>query len=132
MAQSPAKPASVPNVHARLKVWLEIDGEYVFGVGISRILRGVRTSGSIKAAAGLLGKSYRHIWSRIKEAERALGEPLVETQVGGTGTNRSTLTDRAERLMNDYDALRQRMLDVAEQEFSSRFALPPEDETGRD
>jgi molybdate transport repressor ModE-like protein len=40
-------------------------------------------AGSFKQAASDLGKSYRYIWGRIKEAERVLGQQLVETRVGG-------------------------------------------------
>ena len=58
-------------IKARAKVWLEADGKYVFGLGISKILRAVDQEGSIKAAANVVGKSYRHIWARIKEAEEA-------------------------------------------------------------
>jgi len=104
-----------------VKVWLELDGEYVFGFGLSEILKAVQTAGSIKWAADALGKSYRHVWGRIKEAEEALGEPLVQTRVGGKGTGRSSLTESAERLVADYDALRARMFAVVEEEFSSRF-----------
>ena len=106
----------------RVKVWLEVDGEYVFGFGMSEILKAVRAAGSIKAAAERLGKSYRHVWARIKEAEQALGEPLVHTRVGGQGTSRSSLTERATRLVEDYDALRRRMFEVVREEFSSRLA----------
>ena len=116
---------------ARVKVWLEIDGRYVFGFGLSEILKAVEAAGSIKAAAESLGKSYRYVWGRIKKAERALGEPLVETRVGGKGTDRSSLTELATRLVGDYDALRGRMLDVVEQEFSSRFDAPPRPQTTR-
>jgi len=105
----------------RIKVWLEIEGRYVFGYGISEILKAVERCGSIKGAAELLGKSYRYVWGRVKKAEEALGEPLVETRVGGKGTARSSLTERAQGLVADFDALRRRMFDVAEQEFSSRF-----------
>lgn len=108
-------------VTPRVKVWLELDGRYVFGFGLSEILKAVAAAGSIKAAADRLEKSYRHVWTRIKEAERALGESLVCTRVGGKGTGRSSLTDRARRLVDDYDALRRRMFEVAQQEFSSRF-----------
>jgi len=105
----------------RVKVWLELDGRYVFGFGLSEILKAVEKSGSIKAAAESLGKSYRYVWGRVKKAERALGEPLVETRIGGKGTGRSSLTQRAQRLVADFDALRRRVFDVAEGEFSSRF-----------
>jgi molybdate transport system regulatory protein len=108
----------------RVKVWLELQGEYVFGFGISQILKSVEATGSIKAAAEQLGKSYRHIWGRIKQAEGSLGNPLVETRVGGAVAGRSSLTELGTRLVADYDALRARMLKVVEAEFSSRFDVP--------
>ena len=106
---------------ARVKVWLEMDGEYVFGFGLSQILKAVDSTGSIKAAAESLNKSYRYVWSRIKEAEESLGEPLVATRVGGAGTSRSSLTAQAAQLVADYDALRQKLFVLAESEFNSRF-----------
>jgi molybdate transport system regulatory protein len=108
----------------RVKVWLEVDGNYVFGFGLSEILKAVDATGSIKAAAQLSEKSYRYVWGRIKKAERALGEPLVETRVGGKGTSRSSLTELARRLARGYDALCRRMFEIADQEFSSRFESP--------
>lgn len=108
-------------IHPRVKVWLEIDGRYVFGFGLGEMLKAVDAAGSIKGAAGRLGKSYRYVWGRIKKAERALGRPLVETRVGGRGPGRSSLTPLAAELVADYDALRGRMFEVVEEEFSSRF-----------
>ena len=108
-------------MNARVKVWLEIDGQYVFGHGVSEMLKAVESTGSIKAAAESLGKSYRYVWSRIKNAERDLGKSLVQTQVGGKGIRRSSLTELAGQLVADYDALRRRTFDVVEEEFSTRF-----------
>jgi len=109
----------------RVKVWLEVDGQYVFGYGMSEILKAVDATGSIKAAASRLGKSYRYVWGRIKKAEAALGQSLVRTQVGGKGVSRSRLTDLARGLVRDYDALRARMFEVAHEEFGHRFSPPP-------
>src|SRR3954454_12271637 len=86
----------------RVKVWLEVDGRYAFGLGISAILQAVDRTGSIKAAAAELGKSYRHVWARVKEAEQALGLRLVEARVGGQGERRSSLTDDARRLTDAF------------------------------
>ncbi len=108
----------------RVKVWLETEGRYAFGFGLSEILRAVDRAGSIKQAADDLGKSYRYIWGRIKEAEQALGQPLVETQVGGRGTHRSFLTPAARQLVDAFLAVRSRMMEVVEQECRSRFAWP--------
>lgn len=108
----------VDRLRPRVKVWLESDGEYVFGFGLSEILKAVESAGSIKAAAAGMGKSYRYVWGRIKRAEKSLGEPLVETRVGGREAGRSRLTPLAGRLIEKYDALRRQMLETIEREFS--------------
>jgi molybdate transport system regulatory protein len=108
-----------PAIAARAKVWLESDGEYVFGLGISKILKAVDQEGSIKAAAAVVGKSYRHIWTRIKEAERALGVPLVATTVGGNSPRRSALTREAQTLVAQFDRLRDRVFQLVEEEFAT-------------
>ncbi|MHB8973262.1 MAG: winged helix-turn-helix domain-containing protein [Pirellulaceae bacterium] len=105
----------------RTKVWLEIDGHYVFGRGVSDILKAVAETGSIKAAAKNLGKSYRHVWSKIKETEQAIGAVLVTTQVGGNDPRRSELTQLGLDLMRDFDALRQQVFSLVEREFERRL-----------
>jgi molybdate transport repressor ModE-like protein len=101
----------------RVKVWLEKGGRYAFGHGISEILQAVERAGTIKRAASDLGKSYRYVWGRIKDAEAAVGVPLVETQVGGQGTQRSFLTDTARKLVADFTALRRRVMQTADEEM---------------
>ena len=126
MVRSRRNPPKRKQMKPRVKVWLESDGQYVFGFGISEILKAIQETGSIKGAAGLLGKSYRHVWARVKESEEALGESLVDARVGGKGVNRSFLTELGVQLVSDYDALRQRMFEVVEQEFSTRFVAAPD------
>jgi len=105
----------------RIKVWLETDGEYVFGFGVCEILQAVDRTGSIKQAAVELGKSYRYIWGRIKEAEQRLGQSLVETHVGGKGTQRSFLTPIAWHLVRNFLAMRGRMYELVREEYDRRF-----------
>lgn len=121
-SRKPARPAPLC-LQPRVKVWLEAEGRYVFGLGLSDILQAVDETGSIKEAAGRLGKSYRHVWGRLKQAEEALGLRLVETHVGGTGSRRSFLSPQARQLLRDYLALRGRMREVVEQEFARRFRV---------
>src|SRR4051812_29599566 len=115
--QPPRRPPEA-RLTPRVKVWFEAEGGNSFGYGLIAILQAVDRAGSIKQAADDLGQSYRHIWGRIKDAERALGTPLVETQVGGQGSNRSGLTDSARRLIADFLAIRDRMVRVMEDEFA--------------
>src|SRR5688500_11717620 len=96
----------------RVKVWLERDGRYAFGFGISEILQAVERTGSIKHAAADLGKSYRYVWGRVKAAERALGRQLVDTQVGGKDIQRSFLTPTARQLLGDFLELRAHLIAV--------------------
>jgi molybdate transport system regulatory protein len=115
------KATSPPRLTPRVKVWLEAEGGFGFGSGLIEILQAVGQVGSIKQAAADLGRSYRHVWSRIKDAERALGRPLIETQVGGQGARRSVPTEAARHLIDDFLAVRRRMVEVMEQECARRF-----------
>ena len=110
-----------PRLTPRVKVWLEVNGRYGFGFGIAEILQAIEQAGSIKQAAADLGKSYRYVWGRLKEAEDAMGQSLVETQIGGRGTQRSSLTTTARRFLAAFLAMRGRMIEVMEQEFVKRF-----------
>jgi molybdate transport repressor ModE-like protein len=125
MARSSSGIGKATRAEARVKVWLEVDGQYLFGFGMSEILKAVEAAGSIKAAASRLGKSYRYVWGRIKKAETTLGQSLVKTRIGGKGASRSELTDTARSLVRDYDALRERVFEVAHEEFGHRFSLSP-------
>lgn len=104
------------NLTPRIKVWFESESGFSFGFGLVEILQAVERVGSIKQAAEDLGRSYRHVWDRIKDAEKALGQSLVETQVGGLGTHRSELSEAARQLITDFLALRGRMIDIMDEE----------------
>jgi molybdate transport system regulatory protein len=105
----------------RVKVWLETDGRYAFGLGIAEILDAIDRVGSIKQAAAELGKSYRYVWGRLKKAEQTLGRRLVETQVGGQGTQRSSLTPEARKAAASFLAFRRRMGELTKHEYSLHF-----------
>ena len=105
----------------RFKVWLELGGRYAFGLGVAEILQAVERAGSIKQAAADLGKSYRYVWGRLKQAEHLLGRPLVEARVGGQGSQRSSLTPEARQLAAAFLALRGRMKQAVQEEFARHF-----------
>jgi molybdate transport system regulatory protein len=68
------------------------------------LLRAIRETGSLNAAAGELGRSYARAHGRLKDLEDAFG-PLVDRQRGGAGGGGSHLTDDAERLLARFDRL---------------------------
>ena len=57
-------------------IWLEVDGQYVFGRGISEILKAVERTGSIKAAAHALGVHQQTVKRHLVALRRWAG---VET-----------------------------------------------------
>jgi molybdate transport system regulatory protein len=109
------------SVTPRVKLWLEADGESVFCRGLSDMLNAVDHTHSIKAAAGEVGRSYRFVWARIKEAEAALGGKLVEAHVGGSGSQRSELTPLAKDLLREFEDVREDIFHLVERVFGERL-----------
>ena len=70
-------------LQVRSKIWLEMGGEPVFGQGREDLLRLIRKTNSINAAAKAMGISYRKAWTYIDAMEKRLGFPLVIRQRGG-------------------------------------------------
>lgn len=91
----------------RSKIWLEIDGEPVFGQGREELLRLIRKTGSINAAAREMGIPYRKAWTYIDAMEKRLGLPLVNRLKGGAGGGESSLTPQALTLLEKFEALQE-------------------------
>jgi molybdate transport system regulatory protein len=105
----------------RSKIWLEIDGDPVFGGGREELLRLVGASGSINAAARRMGIPYRRAWNYIDAMEKRLGFPLVNRQKGGAGGGESTLTTEAKELLEKFDRLREGINDLVDRKFHEIF-----------
>jgi molybdate transport repressor ModE-like protein len=88
------------------KLWLEKDGEYIFGPGAFAILSAVHKSGSITKGAENLGMSYRYAWGVIRKIEQKLGVKLIETFKGGsTGGGGAKITEYGLEIMSTYDRI---------------------------
>lgn len=89
------------------KVWLEKQGELIFGCGKSSILKAIQETGSINKAAKKMKMSYRHAWSYISSAEKRLGKPLLVKARGGKDGGGAALTDYALDLLEKFTKLEQ-------------------------
>lgn len=97
------------------KLWLERDGEYIFGPGAYAILKSVHEEGTITKGAEKLKMSYRYAWGVIKKIEKKLGITLVETFKGGTeGGGGATVTEYGLKLMEMYSNINNAFNDVLE------------------
>ncbi|MFX1264174.1 MAG: winged helix-turn-helix domain-containing protein [Promethearchaeota archaeon] len=83
------------------KLWLEHDGDYVFGPGAFAILRSIKENGTITEGAKALGMSYRYAWGVVRKIEKKTGVRLLETYKGGTeGGGGARITGFGLRLMD--------------------------------
>lgn len=110
-------PDDFPKLQVRSKIWLEIDGEPVFGQGRDELLHLIKNTGSISAAAKSMGIPYRKAWTYIDAMEKRLGFSLVNRLKGGPGGGESTLTPQAETLLQKFDLLQQGFNDMVNCKF---------------
>jgi putative molybdopterin biosynthesis protein len=91
------------------------------------LLRTLRDTGSISAAARALGSSYRHTWGALKQWEDTLGAPLVVWVKGQS----AKLTPLAERLLWAETRARNRLaphIEALRSELERVLALAFDDE----
>ena len=109
------------DIAIRSKIWIESEGEPVFGRGRRFLLEAIDEHGSINRAAGEVGISYRKAWSHIKAMEERLGVKLVERQTGGKNGGGALLTNDARKFLEKYNLLETGIREIVGQKFKSLF-----------
>lgn len=100
------------------KLWLSsVTGEGILEEDRYMLLRKIHEMGSLRAAAKEMNISYRKAWGDLKKSEELLGYDLVVRQRGGKDGGASTLTEKAVKLLEAYDALHLRLDDAVEQAY---------------
>ena len=93
-------------LHFKYKFWIEDqDGVSILGDGKYRLLKAIEETGSLKYAVAKLNLSYRKTWDKLRNIERKLGYPILETQQGGPSGGTTTLTENARKLMEAFEKL---------------------------
>ena len=90
----------------RYKLWIEKDGEKVFGDGPLDILHRVERTGSLRQAAAEINMSYSQAWNLMKDLEKRLGFNLLKRKVGGEKGGGSEITEEARELMIKFKLFR--------------------------
>lgn len=105
----------------RSKLWIEVDGEPVFGRGRRFLLEAIDTHGSINRAAQEVDISFRKAWCHIKAMEERLGIKLVERQTGGKNGGGAALTNEAREFLKKYEALEKGIQEIVNERFGKIF-----------
>lgn len=106
----------------RSKLWIEVDGEPVFGRGRRFLLQAIDKYGSINQAAKEINISYRKAWGYIKAMEERLGIRLVERHTGGRNGGGAKLTDEARDFLSKYEALEEGIRDIVDKRYREIFS----------
>ena len=69
-------------VVTRITFW-DQNGEKFFGEGPARLLQGIELHGSLRSAAMVMDMAYTKALRLMKNAEAALGFPLITSVIGG-------------------------------------------------
>jgi molybdate transport system regulatory protein len=99
-----ARPArkGLAKMAPRVNLWLEIDGQVALSSWRVALLEAVDRLGSISAAAAAMHVPYRRAWQKLREMERRLGVPLLETSVGGQHGGGAHLTAAGRRCVEQF------------------------------
>jgi molybdate transport system regulatory protein len=90
-------------MHFGYKIWIEMGGMNVFGMGIYQLLFLVRRTGSLKKAAEELKMSYRAAWGKVRDYESRMGISLLEQ--GRHGRIGAHLTNEGETIVNHFQQI---------------------------
>ncbi|MCK4911816.1 MAG: winged helix-turn-helix domain-containing protein [Thermodesulfovibrionales bacterium] len=108
-------------MEVRSKLWIEVDGEPVFGRGRRMLLEAVEKHGSISQAARAIDVSYRRAWSYINAMEERLGIKLVRRRTGGKNGGGAALTEEAIEFIEKYGALEEGIRESVDERYRQVF-----------
>ena len=89
----------------RLTLRIDLANGVRLGPGKVSLLAGIAEHGSIRAAGGAMGMSYRRAWLLVEEMNRALIEPAVVTAKGGANGGGAGLTTVGKTVVTQYRAM---------------------------
>lgn len=96
-----------PQLGVGAELWLHLDGQNLAGSRRVALLAEIARVGSITQAAKLVGLSYKGAWNAIEDMGNLAGEALLERSVGGKGGGSTRLTPRGEKLVRNFELIRQ-------------------------
>lgn len=102
-------------------IFVNHEGEKFFGEGPAQLLHGIEEQGSLRAAALSMGMAYTKALSIVKNAENALGFPLVIRTTGGKSGGGSILTKQGKEWLEKYEAYRNACLQANSELYMEFF-----------
>ena len=89
----------------RLTLRVDTDEGRWLGPGKVRLLELIAVHGSIAAAGGEMGMSYRRAWMLVEAMSKSLSQSVVKARLGGAGGGGAALTAVGGALVEGYRQL---------------------------
>lgn len=105
------------------KIWIEVNGEKIFGKGPVMLLLKVDELGSLRKAAFAIDMSYTKAWYIITTIEKATGKEMLNKRIGGINGGSSKLTDEARAFIDLYVRMENEMAAEMEAIFEKYFGI---------
>ena len=110
---------------AALTIRVDFGAFGYLGPGKIALMELISKHGSISAAGKEMGMSYRRAWLLVDEINHIFREPLVETQMGGSGGGGARLTKLGRDVVGRYRAIEGAAATAAAADMRAlRAALP--------
>lgn len=94
-----------PTCELKLKLQLMCGDEIAMGPGKAELMRQIRHTGSISAAARAMNMSYRRAWLLVDTMNRCFRSPLVAARPGSGSKAGAHLTPAGEQVLAAYETL---------------------------
>jgi molybdate transport system regulatory protein len=104
---------------ARLRVSIVFESGARIGPGKARMLKSIRDTGSISAAAREMGMSYKRAWLLLDSMNRAFTELVVTAAPGGAGGGGATLTPFGAEVLKRYRRIHDRAAAMAADDIAA-------------
>ena len=101
--------------------FVDEQGEKFFGEGPARLLHAVEETGSLRAAAMSMNMAYTKALKLIRNAEHALGYPVITRVTGGKDGGGSKLTAEGKSWLQKYEAYRDACVQANQRIYREMF-----------
>jgi molybdate transport system regulatory protein len=97
--------------------------DLIVGSGKIELLKAVRETGSISAAARKMGMSYKRAWYLLDTLKKGFHQPVFEASPGGRGGGGARLTELGETLIAFYTTITEACAAAADPQLAALAAL---------
>lgn len=89
------------------QIWITAGEQSMGGHGRIQLLSKIAELGSISQAAKSMKMSYKAAWDAVDHMNNLAGEPLLHRTIGGKGGGSTTLTERGQQLIINFQRIEQ-------------------------